>query len=273
MAKIRDPIIIIWGQITIIVCTINSFGKNPKRGGSPAKEKIAIIKFNFSKNSVLLIDGWLMNSVWVLFKIKIAIPSIRQYIKKYINHVNLLIIIAASIQLELVIEENVIIFLIELEVIPPNLPIKAEVAMMMGIKRSGLIIDNSQIGAIFCHDSIIIICVQFKLQITWGNHKWVGAKPAFTIRAKVSKVVLLTPHLSLIVESCLIAVKIIKDEEIAWIIKYLIAASVIFVLFLKIKIGKILIILISSPSQAVTHDEAEMTMKVLARSINKNKLK
>jgi len=55
---------------------------------------------------------------------------------------------------------------------------------------------------------------------------------------------------------------IIKEEEIAWMIKYLIVESTDLIELLIIIIGITLIRLISSPIQAVAHEEEDTTIAV-----------
>jgi len=55
-----------------------------------------------------------------------------------------------------------------------------------------------------------------------------------------------------------------------WVIKYLIEASEDFMFFVKIKIGMIDRRLISNPTQAPTHEEAEIEIKVLIIKIRKD---
>lgn len=127
-------------------------------------------------------------------------------------------------------------------------------------------------GAIFCHVNTIKAWIQDKLIITWGNQKWRGAIPAFNAKAVASKASDTSKLILSLLANNIIAGKIKKIEASAWARKYLIAASVKFGLNLFSIRGIILIRLISSASQAVNHEFAEIATKVLVTRIERNRV-
>jgi hypothetical protein len=124
-------------------------------------------------------------------------------------------------------------------------------------------------GAIFCQVSIKVAWNHEMNSIIWGNQKWNGAIPAFIERAIVIKI---PDRLIAILrwKNIRREVKMIIREAIAWVRKYLIAASVVGGFNLLRRRGINLIRLISRPSQAVNHEEEDTVKMVPAIKLVKN---
>ena len=122
-------------------------------------------------------------------------------------------------------------------------------------------------GEIFCHVNKIKISWNSIVSIIWGSQKWNGGIPDFKIIA--TKIISLFKLIELIK---FIFEKKIKDRTIiieapAWIIKYLMADLVEFLLILFIKRGMNIIKLISIASHINIHDSEETTTKGVINKI------
>jgi len=102
--------------------------------------------------------------------------------------------------------------------------------------------------------------------ITWGSQKWNGAAPIFKDRGRIIIELIKLIELDESLKNKIIAENIRITEAIAWVIKYLIAVSVLWEFILEIRIGVILIKLISRPNQQVNQEYAEQ-----AKIVPKNK--
>lgn len=126
-------------------------------------------------------------------------------------------------------------------------------------------------GAIFCQVKRIKHCNQFSLLIISGNQKCRGGIPVFNTREKKIKLSSDSIVISLDNVKLAVALMINKIEPKAWIKKYLIEASVRGLFNLISIRGIILIILISSPNQAVNQELEETATAVPNKRVTKNK--
>lgn len=129
-------------------------------------------------------------------------------------------------------------------------------------------------GPIFCQVIIIKFLDHFNPLITSGSQKWNGAAPIFRRRDEDINAICI--GLSLISKGSLFFSKImivnkIKDDPVAWAIKYLIVLSEGNLLLLFFNRGIKDKRLISKPIQAVIHECAEIAIKVpiIVELINK----
>lgn len=166
------------------------------------------------------------------------------------------------------IEEYVIISFIINWLNPINAPINAEHKDRINkyFDEKDIITKN---GAIFCHVKIIIFCIQFKPQTTWGNQKWKGAAPSFIAREQINRASINSKFNELKKKKFIAIEKIIIIDAIAWDRKYLIADSVRLEFNLISIRGIILIKLISNPNQIVNHELDEVANKVPENKKNK----
>jgi len=167
--------------------------------------------------------------------------------------------IILSIQDEWIMEEYVKMSFILIWLIPPINPMMAD--KIIDVTRVKLFIKDNMIkGAIFCHVKIIKHWGHSINIITCGNQKWRGATPAFAIRLReiinsLSWVILNMEKLEF---KKIHIIKVV--DATACTKKYLIEASTERYIILLIRMGAILIKLISSPIQAENQDEEEIVI-------------
>lgn len=129
-----------------------------------------------------------------------------------------------------------------------------------------------EIGAIFCHVSRISPDVRGVPWVTSGTHKWNGASPIFIDRAMVSirdeigVKGLVRSHCPVFMKF-IIALIISIMDAVAWIRKYLDAASVDRGFAFFIRMGIIASILISRPIQASSQWELSSVIRVPANRV------
>lgn len=163
------------------------------------------------------------------------------------------------------IEEKAKIFLILVWLTPPKLP-KINELIKVVVIINGLLRFKFKIikGANFCHVSKVVSLIHGRFSITDGTQKWKGAAPTLVSNAKLI--------ISLVIEKKLfwIVLRMIIEELIAWIRKYLIAASAEKMFFLLIIKGINPRIFISIPIQIGNHEFA-LTLIIVPKTIIKIK--
>lgn len=153
---------------------------------------------------------------------------------------------------------------------PPQPPIAMDIIAI--VVSRGRLIDwitwvIIEIGAIFCHVSRINPDIRGVPWVTSGTHRWNGANPIFIARAIVSirdgigARGLVRSHCPVFVKFR-IALIISIIEAVAWIRKYLDAASVDRGFAFFIRMGIIASILISRPTQASNQWELISVIRV-----------
>lgn len=116
------------------------------------------------------------------------------------------------------------------------------------------------IGAIFCHVISMRQLIHLVDDITSGSQKWNGAAPIFIIILDIiiiDGMFLLSHHIMYFIWIIKIEINNIVDA-IDWIIKYLIAGSLIIEFLLSVNMGIIDSKLISSPIQIPNQEFEEM---------------
>jgi len=160
---------------------------------------------------------------------------------------------------EWIIEEYVKMSFILIWLIPPINPIIADMKMEDS-KLKLFMNDNIMNGAIFCHVRIIKHWGHSINNITCGNQKWRGATPAFAIKLKeiTSSINWVKLNIEILEFKKIHIIKVV--DATAWTKKYLMEASTERYNILLIRMGAILIKLISRPIQAENHDEEEIVI-------------
>lgn len=124
-------------------------------------------------------------------------------------------------------------------------------------------IDKTTKGEIFCQVSKIKELIQFNPSITSGNQKCIGDIPNFVVKAKVTiKLKLLEIKLFPYIKK-IRKLKTKTEEAIAWTKKYLMAASLLLLLYSKFITNGIKDIKFNSnPIHIPNNEEEEIVIKV-----------
>lgn len=167
-------------------------------------------------------------------------------------------------------EEKARIFRIEVwlnpEIAPTIADIRAKMMRLFEWKR----IDKIVRGEIFCQVKRRRELIQFIPSRTSGNQKWNGAIPSFVQSANVIKTFGERIKYTPLKRKKNMELKITREEAIAWIKKYLMAASLLFLLFSKLIIKGIKDIrLISRPIHIPNKEEEEIEIVVPKNRKNK----
>jgi hypothetical protein len=133
--------------------------------------------------------------------------------------------------------------------------------------------DKITIGAIFCHVINNKALFQFNPSKTFGNQKWNGAIPLFTINENANNIVII--KFLFLVHSKKHEKKIIKNNKIldaiAWIRKYFKHASEENKLSNFIERGIKDNKLISKPIHTLNHEDEQIEIRVPKTNVKKNK--
>lgn len=175
------------------------------------------LEFNWAK-------VWVF-SEFIIIKIgKINIVYIRKYTIVWIG---IDILIRASIHPIWVMDEYAIIVRKWVWFIPIIPPVIAFIPANIIIRGAGILVNTNVIidrGASFCHVDRIIAGNQLIEVITEGYHKWHGAIPILIINENNRIVIILV--INWLDNHIQVLLKISRLDPIAWVNKYLTAASV-----------------------------------------------
>jgi hypothetical protein len=105
--------------------------------------------------------------------------------------------------------------------------------------------------------------------MTWGSQKCKGEAPIFKARDEIRITITKFMEFKEWLKNITKEAKISIIEARAWVIKYLMEASVHWGFILLMRIGINLIKLISNPNQAVNQEEEEHAMKVPVAKVKK----
>lgn len=203
-----------------------TFIENPIKGGRPPKDMIAILKRSFS---------WRLISLkLILFEVSnlnlVEVQTIKIIMMEYIIKYRIVIFrVREAMKIshpEWAIDEYVKIIFVLNWLSPPKAPTIADKEAIRG--RSLIFIKRVSIskGATFCQVKRIRIRAQLIFLATCGNHIWSGATPIFNLKDR--KIIVSEDNNNVLrVKEVSIRKKINRKVEAnAWIIKYLIEASV-----------------------------------------------